>query len=216
MLGSILNRLAKLFMEHEVDSLHRSLAQAWRFNKQAATSVPLGLLQALVAGEDRRFFRHSGLDAVAMVRAAWQFAAYRRIQGASTIEQQLVRTLTGRYERTLRRKAREMLLATCVGDVLDKPQIASTYLLVAHYGWGMMGVVQACRRLGYDLCTLSRKQAASLIARLKYPQPQSTNPVWAQRVARRARHIAGMLSQADGGAWRTPVAGEANARAIPS
>jgi penicillin-binding protein 1A len=216
MLGRILNRLAKLLMAHEVASLHRSLRQAWRLNKQAATSVPSGLLQALVAGEDRRFFRHSGLDTIAVVRAAWQFAAYRRIQGASTIEQQLVRTLTGRYERSLRRKAREMLLATCVGDDLDKPQIALTYLLVAHYGWGMMGVVQACRRLGYDPSTLSRNQAASLVARLKYPQPQGSNPVWEQRVARRARHIASMLSQADEAAWDTPITGQANAGAIPS
>jgi penicillin-binding protein 1A len=108
------------------------------------------------------------------------------------------------------------MLATCVGDVLDKPQIASTYLLVAHYGWGMMGAVQACRRLGYDLSTLSRNRAASLIARLKYPQPRGSNPIWERRVARRIEYIAGILSHTDAVAWQTSVGGEANARAIPS
>ena len=216
MLSSVLNRLAKLFMAREVASLNRTLAQARRSNKLAALSISPELLQALVVGEDRRFFRHSGLDAIAMLRAAWQFVAHGRVQGASTIEQQLVRTLTKRYERTLRRKAREIMLATCVGDVLDKPQVASTYLLVAYYGWGMMGVIQACTRLEYDCSSLSWNQAASLIARLKYPQPQGGNPIWEEHVTRRGRCVASMLSQADKSAWDTSLTGQANAGAIPS
>src|SRR5690242_20336233 len=75
-------------------------------------SVPLVLLQELlVSGEDHRHGRHHGFDLIAIARAVWRRIARGKYEGASTIEQQLVRVITGRYERTLRRKVREIGLA---------------------------------------------------------------------------------------------------------
>jgi penicillin-binding protein 1A len=127
------------------------------------------------------------------LRSLWQFLFHGRLQGASTIEQQLVRTLTCRYERTLHRKFREILLAACVSELLSKPEVLTAYLSVAYFGWGMQGLNRACRVLGFDRNSISANQAAALIARLKYPQPREWNPPWQRQVRRRAKHVLGLL-----------------------
>ena len=76
------------------------------------------LVAALIAAEDRRFFRHAGIDFGRTLRAALGWFLGRRSGGGSTVEQQLVRVLTGRMERTLGRKLREILAAAGVGRVL--------------------------------------------------------------------------------------------------
>ncbi len=101
----------------------------------------------------------------------------------------------GAYERTVRRKVREMLLATCVEKTIPKPQVADIYIMAAHYGWGMQGVAGACRALGYELSCLSPYQAAALIARLKHPQPRVLHAKWEARLQRRAEHIQGLISR---------------------
>ena len=62
--------------------------------------------------------------------------------------------------------------------------------MVAHYGWGMQGILKACRVLGHKLENLSMQDAASLVARLKYPEPQVTNGTWETLVSNRTSHIA--------------------------
>ena len=63
--------------------------------------------------------------------------------GASTINQQLVRVLTNRYERTFKRKVKEILLASLVARAIPKTDIPGIYLSVAYFGWRMNGLVQA-------------------------------------------------------------------------
>ena len=71
------------------------------------------LMEMLVTGEDRRFLRHCGFDPAAIARAAF-WTLRGRLQGASTIEQQLVRTITGEKQIRTTRKIREILLAASV------------------------------------------------------------------------------------------------------
>ena len=70
------------------------------------------LSKLLISGEDHRFFYHLGFDIIAIARAVRNRLLYGRIEGASTIEQQLVRVLTNEYQRTFSRKIKEILLAT--------------------------------------------------------------------------------------------------------
>lgn len=63
--------------------------------------------------EDRRYFRHAGIDYWSFLRDFWRMITFRKHGGFSTIEMQFVRTVTARYERTIRRKLYEMLLAFC-------------------------------------------------------------------------------------------------------
>jgi membrane peptidoglycan carboxypeptidase len=85
--------------------------------------VPPILVAALLTVEDRRFYQHGGVDLRATCRAILHGLAGGRWTGASTIEQQLVRTLTGRYQRTLRRKLGEMLLACLVYRTVPKQDV---------------------------------------------------------------------------------------------
>ena len=130
-------------------------------------------LQAmLIVGEDHRFFRHSGVDPVALVRACWRTYAMKKREGGSTIEMQLVRVLTGRYEKTLYRKVCEIWFSMRLSSVVLKEDLPALYLLVGYYGWRMNGLKQACGRLNINPSSITLSDAAQLVARLKYPQPQ--------------------------------------------
>jgi penicillin-binding protein 1A len=159
------------------------------FRSAKRSRVPPVLVLDLIAAEDHRFYTHHGVDWRAVVRATWRNVALGMLEGASTIEQQLVRRVTGRYERRLSRKVREMLLACLVERLVPKAEIPALYLRVAYFGAGMNGVFQASRRLGFDLDKITQYQAAALVARLKYPEPSRPSPKRARQIARRADHI---------------------------
>ena len=213
--GRTLRALAHLLLRRQVKELHRDLSELLvSFGAYLGTLMPPALRQALVAAEDHRFYDHCGVDAIALLRAFCQLLCYGRLQGASTIEQQLVRTVTTRYERTLRRKLREILLATCVGEVLTKDETSGLYLMVAHYGWGMEGLYRACGSLGVEVLSLSNIDAASLVARLKYPRCRHPRPVWELRFRRRVKHILRLVALGRGQAVETPSTRETNAATV--
>ena len=113
------------------------------------------MCRLLVLGEDHRISLHPGVDPLALCRAAWRTSVRGRREGGSTIAMQLVRVLTGRYERSWRRKAREMVLAVRVTRHVSSGEFPALYLSVAYYGWRMNGFFQACRRLQIDPGTCS-------------------------------------------------------------
>ena len=112
-----------------IDSLEKEI-------EKAAFPCPTQrMCKLLIAGEDHRFNRHPGVDAVALCRAVWNTYFHGSRQGGSTIAMQLVRTLTGRYERTVLRKISEIVLAVCVTQHVPKGRIPLLYLWCAYYGW---------------------------------------------------------------------------------
>jgi hypothetical protein len=130
------------------------------------------LVAALVFAEDRRFYSHGGADPIAICRALFQTIFGGNIQGASTIEQQLVRRLTSDYRKSVKRKVKEISLAVKLHRVLQKDQIPIAYLVSAYYGWHMNDVRQAARNLSIDLKDPTVEEAAQLIARMRYPEPR--------------------------------------------
>jgi len=82
----------------------RLLATYEIYRSSLKTNVPEIIVRALVAGEDHRFYQHSGVDFIGILAALRRSMWQRRIYGASTINQQLIRVLTNRYERTLKKK----------------------------------------------------------------------------------------------------------------
>jgi membrane peptidoglycan carboxypeptidase len=150
---------------------------------------PLVAQRLLVSAEDHRHGRHGGIDYYAICRAVWRRLVQRRREGASTIEQQIVRVLTNRFERTLTRKVRELLLATLVSEQLPKSATPALYLSIGYYGWRMNGFAQACRRLGLKPPALSLDDAAALVARLKYPEARVPPPTRMAQIRRRAEHL---------------------------
>jgi penicillin-binding protein 1C len=150
--------------------------------------LPAALVDATVAAEDRRFFKHPGVDPVAVVRAALRNARRRRwVEGGSTITQQVAKLLIARREprasRGMSAKTREAVLALRLEHRLSKREILALYLNLAPYGNQLTGADRASRAyFGHGAALLSPAQAAFLAS---LPQRPSTfNPY---RDARRAR-----------------------------
>ena len=185
----MLSVIAKMLLRTHWESLRAdALALSGGLSGQAEKLNCEMIHKTLVVAEDRRFYDHGGIDTKAMLRALFLFAIRREIQGASTITQQLVRVLTKRYERTARRKIREILLATLLDKEISKDEQIACYLDIAYFGWRMNGLRQALLRQGFTL-PLKLSEASQIIARLKYPEPQFASPSLMQKIAARANHI---------------------------
>lgn len=143
----------------------------------------------LIAGEDHRLPLHPGVDPIALCRALWKTYFCGTREGASTIAMQLVRTISGCYEKTWSRKVQEIILAVRLTHHKDKQRLPSLYLWVAYYGAGMNNFVQACTKLGIVPSREAPLDAAKLVARLKYPQPRSVSIKRASQISNRARHL---------------------------
>lgn len=126
-----------------------------------------------LALEDRHFFRHSGIDWRFVPRVCRQIVTFKRVGGVSTIEQQLIRTILERRNRTLRRKSREMLLSWVLSYRMAKRDILRTYLSTAYFGYGIRGCDEAAELL-FSLKSpeLNMQQAALLASLLVYPLPR--------------------------------------------
>ena len=143
-------------------------------------------MNKLILAEDHRFLNHFGVDFIAMARAIYSTKIKGVFQGASTIEQQLTRTITARYERTLRRKLREQLLAVLISRKFSKYLIAKCYLENAYFGYGIKGIEVALRRLDngeYE------NFSEFLVSLLKYPKPKFYSNEWEGKIKNRIAYI---------------------------
>ena len=107
----------------------------------------INLIKFLVAGEDHRFYKHAGFDPIAILRAILKRFQGKRIEGASTIEQQYVRTCTTKYEVTISRKLEEIAIASLLSALERKDIIAYSYLNNAYYGDTLKGFMSAVKNL---------------------------------------------------------------------
>ena len=103
-------------------------------------------IKAVIATEDHRFWDHHGLDKLRTLKALWITLFERdRIQGASTITQQLAKNLFFSYRRTYMRKFRELLVALQIETQYSKREILEAYLNQIPFGVGAYGIEQAAR-----------------------------------------------------------------------
>lgn len=195
-LSRIISFVALWLLHREWLELRDDLAKVYRSPVDTPGCRPTALAQQLlISGEDHRFFSHGGIDPIAICRAIWRGVFLRKPEGASTIEMQVVRVVSGRFERTLWRKFREMALATLVAREIPKEALPGIYLRIGYFGWRMNGFENACRRLDLRAEALMPAQTAGLVARLKYPQPRVTRPERWDRINARAQHLLRLHSQ---------------------
>jgi penicillin-binding protein 1A len=147
------------------------------------------LVALLIAAEDHRFGRHPGVDPISLCRAVWRTLVCRKREGGSTIAMQLVRVITGRYEKTICRKITEIYFAVRLTKLLPKSDIPKLYLSIAYFGWRMNGLKQAVLRLNINMDSLSLHDAANIIARLKYPEPRRIDNGRLNKIEMRNIHI---------------------------
>ena len=134
--------------------------------------IPENLVSSLVMIEDRHFFEHSGIDLKGILRAIVKdILAGHFVEGASTITQQLAKTLFLTQQKTLSRKIKEAILAFQLERRYTKKEILSLYLNQIYLGSGAYGVESASRRyFGKSASTMDLAECA-LIAGL--PQAPS-------------------------------------------
>jgi penicillin-binding protein 1A len=156
------------------------------------TAVPLRELpphlpKAFVAIEDRRYYSHFGVDPIGVLRAATANLLHRGVaQGGSTLTQQLAKNLFLTQERTLHRKAQEVVLALWLECKYSKAQILDLYLNRVYFGSGAYGVEAAAQKyFGKSARQVTVAEAAVLAGLVKSPSrlAPTRNPDAAQKRA---------------------------------
>lgn len=163
---------------------------AMRRNPVTLNQVPQPLLLAIIATEDRRFFEHSGVDFIGIIRAARELIITgQRSQGASTITMQVARNFFLTPEKTFIRKINEILLALKINSTLSKEKILELYINRIYLGQHAYGVSAAAEiYYGKKLNELTLPEMA-MIAGL--PQaPSKENPIVNPKAAKiRRDHV---------------------------
>jgi penicillin-binding protein 1A len=175
-----------------------------RYRASIRPRLPPMLVSTLVVAEDPRFFRHGGVDPLGLVLALWKMRLRRTLIRGGTLELRLVRILLGRGARGPAGIVRAILLSALVHRVVPKAEVPGVYLSVAYFGTQMDGVLQACRRLGFDLPHLTPLQAAAIVARLRYPEPDAVSFRRARRIAVRAQHVLRLAARHTGPLEQVP------------
>ena len=161
---------------------------AYSYDRVDLKDVPEELKKALIATEDKNFYRHNGYDVVGIIRSSIQNVIARQaVQGASTLTQQLARILFLSNERTLARKIKELEVAARIEKTISKDQILEMYLNNVYLGSGAYGVSAASKiYFNKKLNQLTLPELA-LIAGL--PQaPSVYNPYNSKKLAIRRRN----------------------------
>ena len=146
--------------------------------------LPRDLVNAVVAAEDAKFYRHSGYDLFGIVRAMLKNLTAGHVrQGASTITQQLARNSFALKERTFRRKLLEIFLARRIEENAGKQKIMELYLNRIYFGGGLYGAEAAARGyFGKPARAMSLTECATLAGLIKSPNRLSP---WSDRAASR-------------------------------
>ena len=115
---------------------------------------------AIISSEDGKFYAHPGYDIEELQDAINDGVVKRKkkVRGASTITQQLIKNLYFQTDRSLWRKTKEMALTLCIEDKVDKDRILETYLNIIEYGDNLYGIKDAAKHY-------FKKEAANLNAR---------------------------------------------------
>jgi penicillin-binding protein 1C len=143
----------------------------WRFAVDLA-AVDRNFVDMLIAYEDKRFWDHDGVDPLALVRAAVQFAGNGRIvSGGSTLSMQLARLMEPRENRSVGAKLRQIFRAVQIERRLTKPEILERYLTLAPYGGNLEGVRAASLAyFGKEPRRLTLSESALLVALPQLPE----------------------------------------------
>lgn len=183
--------------------------------------TPRALVNAFVAIEDRSFFEHGGIDGKGLLRAVWSNVRAGGVRaGGSTITQQLAKNLFLSNQRTIKRKAQELLLSLWLEQKFTKEQILTLYLNRVYFGGGAYGVDAASRKFfGHAASNMSIAESAVLAGLVKAPSRLAPhiNPegAWERaRVVLGAMATTGAISDAAKSKiseqpprWRAPAAG---------
>ena len=177
-------------MINRLDLANRiTVAAADLFRSLHEADTPL-IFEALLAAEDGRGQRHLGTDWLSILRAVALAPVRGRIEGLSTIEHQLARTIFPRGgDHLLRDKFDEIVLAERLARRLPKATIWGAYLELAYYGADLRGYTKIRAIFVKPDAILDLDSACRIAACLKYPRPNRDRVKWRARHGRRTAFI---------------------------
>lgn len=142
--------------------------------------IPDHVKQATLSIEDKDFYKHSGFSITGIIRSVFDLAVHRRVEGGSTLTQQLIKNALLTGERTLTRKLKEFILAVQVERVYSKDQILEMYLNEIPYGGTAYGIEAAANlyfgKSAKDLNLAESSLLAGLPQRPSVYSPYGTRP----------------------------------------
>lgn len=146
-------------------------------------NLPKNLTDAVIAIEDRRFYKHFGFDVFGFSRALFTNVFRKRYaQGASTISQQVAKNIFLTPQKNVKRKVQELLLAFWLEKKLSKNQIMALYLNRVYFGSGNYGAEAAANwYFNKSAAELNLMEAAILAGMLK--APNRYNPIFKRQSA---------------------------------
>jgi len=149
--------------------------------------LPDFFVEALQAREDKRFFKHIGIDLAGLLRATLRNVRDLSFtQGASTLTMQLARNSFDLRERSLHRKLLEIALAVRIERAYTKDEILTAYVNRIYFGAGCHGIDEASRRyFGVSAADLTENQGALLVGIIR--APHACSPLRNLEGARRQR-----------------------------
>lgn len=158
--------------------------------------VPLHVQQAFITAEDRNFFSHPGISWRSIIRSLFVNLYHcRKMQGASTITQQLVKLLFFDCRKNFVRKIKEQVYALLIEQQFSKEQILQTYLNHVCFGCGIYGIQAAAQRFwGISVQQLSLAQGAALAAIVNQPARYCPLMHPTASITRRDWILTGMMS----------------------
>lgn len=148
---------------YEIARLHGEENRIW----VDLADIPEDVQNAFVCLEDKRFYKHSGVDWMRTIKAALTLG---RSGGGSTMTQQLIKNLTDENQATVARKFNEILYALNLEKNFDKSEILEAYLNTIPLGSGCYGVQTAAQKyFGKDVTTINAAEAATLASITRAP-----------------------------------------------
>lgn len=169
--------------------------------------IPVIVRNAFIAAEDDGFYRHEGVDPLSIMRAFINnVVAGGKVQGGSTITQQVIKLLLLTPQKSYERKLKEIILAQRLEQQLSKNQILSLYLNHIYLGSGAYGVAAAAEEyFGKDVGELNLAEGALLAGLVQAPSRYSPYRHWL-RAKNRQRYVlermadVGFITRADAAA----------------
>lgn len=137
--------------------------------------IPTHVQEAFVAIEDRRFYDHAGIDHKSVMRAIYKdLISFQKVEGASTITQQLVKNLALTNEKSWMRKTKEVMASIYIERKMTKDQILELYLNKIYFGQGLHGIEAAAQYyFSKTIADVSISEAALLAGIVKAPNGYS-------------------------------------------
>lgn len=192
LINKIMHSVSAVFFRDDIEKIIRVLLNCNRFGVADCIFIKI-----LVAAEDKRFFKHPGFDIFAILRAIFFYITQRQRSGASTIEQQLVRTITQNKSNSFKRKIKEIILASALGYKFSKNKIAECYLSLAYYGHDINGLACAIKKISSLKYIRKDDIPFACIALLKFPLPSSQSEEYRGKLLTRISTIRDKINPAD-------------------